>query len=139
MRSLFLAPVLALALALPAAAGSPADTAYTLDFPTAPLKVKKGAAGTARVAVVPKPDAHVDPNAPISLTVTAGPGLELPKAKLGRPEAKATDGGGVAFEIPFAGKAAASETIKASLTFFICTAKLCERQKKELSLAVVVE
>ena len=47
-----------------------AAAAYTLEVPTAPIKVKKGQAGTARISVVPRGDGHVDPNAPSQVTLT---------------------------------------------------------------------
>jgi hypothetical protein len=116
-----------------------AAKAYQIETSQAPLKVKRGEKGQAKVTVVPRSDAHVSPEAPLSVTVSAGPGLELPKQKLGRPDAKATDAKGVEFEVPFVGKQAGKDELKAQVTFFICTEKLCERQKREVALAVVVE
>ena len=116
-----------------------AAKAYKIETSQGPLKVKKGEKGQARVTVVPRSDAHVSPEAPVSLTVSAGPALELPKQKLGRTDAKATDGKGVEFDVPFVGKQSGTDELKAQVTFFICTEKLCERQKREVALAVVVE
>ena len=101
--------------------------------------MKRGEKGEARVTVVPRSDAHVSPDAPVSVAVSAGPALELPKQKLGRPDAKATDAKGVEFEVPFVGKQAGRDELRAQVTFFICTEKLCERQKRDVALAVVVE
>jgi hypothetical protein len=116
-----------------------AAKAYRIETSQAPLKVKKGEKGQARVAVVPRSDAHVSPEAPLSMTVSAGPALDLPKQKLGRTDAKPTDAKGVEFDVPFVGKQAGKDELKAQMTFFICTEKLCERQKREVALAVVVE
>src|SRR5947207_2435532 len=76
--------MLILALMLVAA---PPDVskAYRIETPKV-LKVKKGEAATARVEVVPRSDAHVSPDAPISLTVSAGPAVTCPKQKLWRAE-----------------------------------------------------
>jgi len=116
-----------------------AAKAYKIETSQAPLKVKKGEKGQAKVTVVPRSDAHVSPEAPLSVTISAGPALELPKQKLGRPDAKATEAKGVEFDLPFVGKQAGKDELKAQVTFFICTEKLCERQKREVALAVVVE
>ena len=116
-----------------------AAKAYQIETSQAPLKVKKGEKGQARVAVVPRSAAHVSPDAPLSMTVSAGPALELPKQKLGRTDAKPTEAKGVEFDVPFVGKQAGKDELKAQVTFFICTEKLCERQKREVALAVVVE
>jgi len=127
--------MLILALMLVAA---PPDVskAYRIETPKV-LKVKKGEAATARVEVVPRSDAHVSPDAPISLTVSAGPAVTLPKQKLGRAEAHETAAKGVQFDVPFT--ASARDELKGTLSFFICTEKLCEKQKREIALAVEVE
>ena len=116
-----------------------AAKAYRIETSQAPLKVKKGEKGQARVAVVPRSDAHVSPDAPLTMIVSAGPALDLPKPKLGRTDAKPTELKGVEFEVPFVGKQPGKDELKAQMTFFICTEKLCERQKREVALAVVVE
>jgi hypothetical protein len=116
-----------------------AAKAYTIETSHAPLKVKKGKKGEAKVTVVPRSDAHVSPDAPLSVTLSSGPALDLPKQKLGRPDAKPTDAKGVEFEVPFVGKQPGRDELRAQVTFFICTEKLCERQKRDVTLAVVVE
>jgi hypothetical protein len=143
MRTLISSIALACAVAAPAFAEADAHAdaakAYKIETSQAPLKVKKGEKGQAKVTVVPRSDAHVSPEAPLSVIVSAGPALELPKQKLGRPDAKATEAKGVEFDVPFVGKQAGTDELKAQVTFFICTEKLCERQKREVALAVVVE
>ena len=132
-------PHMALLLALLLAAAPDVSGTYRIETTKAPLKVKKGATVSAHVEVVPRSDAHVSPEAPISLTVTSGPGLKIAKARLGRPEAKETKQKGVEFDVPFTAEASGKDVLRASLSFFICTEKLCERQKRELALQVEVE
>ena len=129
---MLLAALLASLLASPDVSG-----AYRIE--TSTVKVRKGATGHAKVEVVPREDAHVSPDAPISLTLTAGPGLKLEKEKLGRSDAKETKAKGVEFDVPFTAQGAGKDQMKGSLVFFICTEKLCERQKREVALAVEVE
>ena len=135
--------VAACLVALPALAQTDAHVdaakAYKIETSQAPLKVKRGETGQARVTVVPRSDAHVSPDAPLSVTVSAGPALELPKQKLGRPDAKPTEAKGVEFDVPFVGKQAGKDELKAQVTFFICTEKLCERQKRDVTVPVTVE
>ncbi|HEX9602351.1 MAG TPA: hypothetical protein VF973_01280, partial [Myxococcales bacterium] len=50
-----------------------AAKAYKIETSQAPLKVKKGEKGQAKVTVVPRSDAHVSPEAPLSVTISAGP------------------------------------------------------------------
>ncbi len=126
-----------LLLALVLAAGTP-DVSNTYRIETSKVvTVKKGEPGKARVEVVPRSDAHVDPAAPVSLTVSAGPNVKLEKEKLGRADAKETKAKGVEFDVPFT--ATASDQVKGKLSFFICTEKLCEKQVKDLALAVEVK
>jgi hypothetical protein len=143
MRTVFGVVGVAFALVLPAIAQSDvhadAAKAYRIETSQAPLKVKRGEQGQAKVTVVPRSDAHVSPDAPVSLTVSAGPAVDLPKAKLGRADAKATEAKGVEFDVPFVGKQPGKDELHAQVTFFICTEKLCERQKRDVALAVVVE
>jgi hypothetical protein len=129
----------AFALALSLSMGAP-DVSGTYRIETTKtLKLKKGETGHAKVEVVPRSDAHVSPDAPISLALTVGPSLKLQKDKLGRTEAKETEAKGVAFDVPFTAEAAGSDELKATLTFFICTEKLCERQKREIAMNVEVQ
>jgi hypothetical protein len=143
MRTVLSSLGTALVLAFPAFAQADAHAdaakAYRIETSQAPLKVKRGEQGQAKVTVVPRSDAHVSPDAPVSVTVSAGPALELPKTKLGRPDAKATEAKGVEFEVPFVGKQSGKDELHAQVTFFICTEKLCERQKRDVALAVLVE
>ncbi len=119
---------------------SPPDVSNAYKIETSPVvKVKKGETGKARVEVVPRSDAHVSPDAPISLTVHSGPAVKLAKEKLGRAEAHETAAKGVEFEVPFTAASAGSDEVKGTLSFFICTEKLCEKQKRDVSLAVLVE
>lgn len=103
------------------------------------LKVKKGETAHARVEVVPRSDAHVSPDAPISLALTSGPSLKLAKEKLGRPDARETKAKGVLFDVPFTAAAAGKDELKGTLSFFICTEKLCEKQKREIAMNVEVQ
>ena len=128
--------MLTFALALVLATAPDVSNTYRVEVPKV-VKVKKGAPSHATVAVVPAAGAHVSPDAPVSLTVHSGPALKLEKEKLGRPEAKETAQKGVEFAEAVNGTA--SDKLEGTLTFFICTEKLCERQKREIALAVEVE
>jgi hypothetical protein len=130
--------MLALALAGLLAAAPDVEGTYRIETSKV-LKVKKGETAHAKVEVVPRSDAHVSPEAPISLALTSGPAVKLEKEKFGRPEAKETQGKGVAFDVPFTAAAAGKDELKGTLSFFICTEKLCEKQKREIAMAVEVQ
>jgi hypothetical protein len=133
---------LALLFALPLAARAADDaaSAYRIESTRGPLKLKQGAAGKAHVEIVPRAGAHVSPDAPLSVALSSGEALKLEKAKLLRADTHETQAKGVEFDVPFvaAGPAGTSE-VKATVNFFICTETLCERQKRDVTLAVLVE
>jgi hypothetical protein len=140
MQNLLLAAALSL-VALPAFAQSDAQEAtraYKIETTTS-LKLKKGEKRDAHVVIVPRSDAHVSPDAPLSMALSAGPALELSKTKLGRGDGIATAQKGVDFKIPVTAKAAGNDEVKGQLSFFICTEKLCERQKRDVTVPVTVE
>src|SRR5207245_4442570 len=79
MTSLVAACLVAVpAVAEEADAHADAAKAYKIETSPGPLKIKKGEKGQAKVTVVPRSDAHVSPEAPLSVTVSAGPALERP-------------------------------------------------------------
>ena len=43
------------------------------------------------------------------------------------------------FDVPFTASAAGKDELKGTLSFFICTEKLCEKQKREIAMAVEVQ
>ncbi|MBS2024728.1 MAG: hypothetical protein JST92_20195 [Deltaproteobacteria bacterium] len=115
-----------------------AAKAYALEAPVETLRLHKGTPGSAHIAIVPKGDAHVDPHAPVTLTVTAGPNVELPKASFNKTDAK-YENSGLQLDVPIQAKNTGTETVQATLKFFICTANLCEPQKKTVTIAVNVD
>jgi hypothetical protein len=108
---------------------------YQVEAPRT-LRVKKGEKANARLAVVPRADSHVSPDAPVSVAVKGSRTLEVPQAKLGRAEAKTTSEKGVEFDVPFIAREAGPGALDADLVFFICTEKLCERHKEHVQLAI---
>ena len=140
MQKILLAAAV-LVLAAPAFANEGAGegaSAYKIET-TSALKLKKGEKGDAHVTIVPRSDAHVSPDAPLSMSLSSGPAIKLAKTKLGRGDGTATPQQGMDFKIPVTAAASGKDEVKGQLSFFICTEKLCEKQKKEVSLAVLVE
>jgi hypothetical protein len=114
-----------------------ASSAYKIEAQA--TKSKHGSPATARVEVVPNAGAHVSPDAPISLTVHSGTFAKVSKEKLGRTDAKPTDKHGVEFDVPFTADQAGKDALHGTLNFFICTDTLCEKQSREVTLALEVE
>lgn len=134
-----LAPLLLLlAVPLLPARADEAAQAYRVES-TALLKLNKGQKMSAHVEVVPLRGAHVSPDAPISLTVASGGAVQLAQQKFARADAHETQAKGVEFALPLTGEARGKDEVKGTLSFFICTEKLCERQKKEIAIPVEVQ
>ena len=140
MRHATLALILT-ALAVAAGAAEPSSDAarsYALRASAAPASLKVGEAGEVRLAIEPTGAVHVDPKAPVKVTLTSSPGLTLAKAQLGRPDATAA-GAGVTFKAPFTAKAAGAQEVKAKLDFFVCTDQWCVKQVRDVTVAVDVK
>jgi hypothetical protein len=142
MRFAVVATALA-GLAFAAAAAAVADPAADVARSCAvrataePSPLKVGAAGTVRLAIEPTGAVHVDPKAPLKVTLEATPGLVLPKAQLGRADAVQA-GQGVSFATPFTAAAAGAQELKVRLDFFLCTDQWCVKQVRQVTLAVDV-
>ena len=140
MRLAIIAAVLT-GLATAAVAADPAADAarsYAVRATASPASLKAGATGTLRLVIEPTGAVHVDPKAPLKVTLTASPGLTLAKAQLGRADAVQA-GQGVSFEAPFTATAAGKQELKAKLDFFVCTDQWCVKQLRDVTVAVDVQ
>jgi hypothetical protein len=127
--------------ALAALAAEPAAdvaTSYAVRASAEPATLRPGAGGTLRLAIEPTGTVHVDPKAPIKVTLSATPGLTLARTQLGRAEAVAA-GAGVTFQAPFTAAAPGHQELKARLDFFVCTEQWCVKQVRDVTVAVDVK
>jgi hypothetical protein len=128
-------------LAVAAAAADPAAEAassYAVRASAEPASLRSGASGTLRLAIEPTGAVHVDPKAPIQVTLGATPGLTLKKSRLGRPDAVQT-GAGLSFQVPFTAVGSGPQELKAKLDFFLCTDQWCLKQVRDVNVAVDVK
>ena len=109
---------------------------YALAF-DATGTVAKGAQGKVSVRITPAKGAHVNADAPTSLSLKAPAGLAVSKAKADKADMKFT-GLVAGFEVPFTAVASGAATIEAKLKFYICTDQTCTPQERTVSLAVNV-
>lgn len=116
------------------ALAQPVDVAALYELTSEATKVKAGGQGNVVIAFKLKEGAHLSEEAPLKIE------LSSKQAKLAKDKftlADALDAKGTPrFEASFTAPAATS--IDAKLTFFICTAKLCARQSRQLSIPVEV-
>jgi hypothetical protein len=64
--------------------------------------------------------------------------VAIDKAELRHADGKETAEKAVEFEVPFTAKTAGSDQIKVHADFYLCTAKLCERQVTDVTVPVTV-
>jgi hypothetical protein len=136
MRLAILSAALA-GLAVAAVAADPAAEAAS-SASAEPASLRSGASGTLRLAIEPTGAVHVDPKAPIQVTLGATPGLTLKRTRLGRPDAVQA-GAGLSFQAPFTAAKPGSQELRAKLDFFLCTDQWCVKQVRDVTVAVDVK
>jgi hypothetical protein len=118
-------------------------TLYDVSTEGTSTQVKAGGRGTFVLSIKPKPGAHVSDEAPLKLELKSQQLTPEQKTlSLAQSVAKKAEGQQYAdprFEVPFTAATAGKGTLDATLTFFICTEKICARQKKVFSLPVEVQ
>jgi hypothetical protein len=119
------------------------STLYEVTTEGTSTKVKAGDKGVFVLSIKSKAGAHVSDEAPLKLQVK-GTQLTPAKEQLGREDSVAKKAEGQAyvdprFEVPFTAAATGKGSLDAKLTFFICTAKICARQQKTVSIPVEVQ
>jgi hypothetical protein len=140
----FTLPIVATTLVLlsagvtPARAESEPDATSWYDFAIkATPSVTKGGKGSVTVQITPKGTAEIHKEAPIKLSLQAPANVELSKTVLGRKEVK-MDGNNASFDVPFTANDVGKGDIEATVSFFICTDKICARQERKATLPVAV-
>jgi hypothetical protein len=126
-----------MALAL-AASPAPADeVTYEIRKTAAPATA--GVASNVSVTVVGKNGWHMNGEAPITASVKADPGVELPKPKLSRADLAESTTQSARFDIPFSAAAAGKKTITAQTRFVMCQEQACKPASETVAFEVDVQ
>jgi hypothetical protein len=136
-----LAALALLAAAATGRAAEPGDEAarsYRVTTEGSTVAVKAGGSGRIVIAVEPLARVHVDPRAPLKVTLTATEGLRLEKEKLGQKDAVDPKAEMPRFEVPFLAREKGKQEARAKLDFFLCSDQWCVKQTREVSVAVDV-
>jgi hypothetical protein len=124
--------------AVPAPPPAPAGKAhaegqgYTVDVKP-PATAAVGAEAKAHVVLHPTAGYHVNKEFPMILTVTAPPGVDVPKAKQAGADAAKLEETEAVFDIPFTAKEAGDKAFAASFRFAVCTATTCDPHNEKLA------
>lgn len=128
-----------LALATLARAAEPGDQAarsYRIETAGTTERVAVGKPGTLVLSIVPVEQVHVDPRAPLKVTLEATPGLKLSKTSLGKADPVDPKAPGRRFEVPFVAEAPGKHQAKAKLDFFVCSDQWCVKQVRDVTVAI---
>jgi hypothetical protein len=138
--------IFAIVVALLGCSGKPAEAAdqpklnYKLTRPEK-VTLKVGQPSKVGIVIAPLAGAHIDPRAPLAFSIkSAGAGtFSIDKAALGHEDGKERDDKSIEFGVPVTGQKAGSDSVVVHADFYLCTAKICERQQEDVTVAVVVE
>jgi hypothetical protein len=131
---------LVLLLAAGAARAEPGDDAaksYRVLTDGSTAQVKAGGPGKLVVALEPLAKVHVDPRAPLKVTLSSS-GLKLSKDRLGHQDAVDPKAEMPRFEVPFVAGAKGRQEAIAKLDFFLCSDSWCVKQTRDVTIAVDV-
>jgi len=81
---------------------------------------------------------HVDPAAPLRISLSGSFGLRLPRRALGHLDAVDPKASGPRFEVPFSATEPGAQEARARIEFFICSERWCVRESRDVSVAVDV-
>ena len=125
-----------LAAALAADASADAAKSYQIETTGSTAKVAVGKQGLVVLSIVPVEKIHVDPRAPLKITLEATPGLTLAKTSLGKADPVDPKAEGRRFEVPFVAEKAGKHEARAKLDFFVCSDQWCVKQVREVTVAI---
>lgn len=105
---------------------------------TVATKAAPGTPAKARVVLQAKNGWKMNDQAPMSLKVTAPPGITVEKAKLGRKDLAESHKDSAAFDVAFVASEPGKKAIDAEASFVICQAEACKQVKEKVTLNVEV-
>jgi hypothetical protein len=132
------APLLALALSSLTLVATPvlAEDLYEVKAPGA--KATVGAKATATVVLTSKNGWHVNDQAPVTLKLSPGTGLEVEKTRLVRKDLVESTQDKARFDVGFTATEPGKKTIDAEASFVICQETACKPVREKVVVAVDV-
>lgn len=134
--SAVLLAVAAAALARAADPGADAARSYRIETAGTTERVGVGKPGVLVLSIVPTEKIHVDPRAPLRITLEGSPGLKLAKTTLGKADPVDPKAAGRRFEVPFVAEAAGKHEARAKMDFFVCSDQWCVKQVRDVTVAI---
>ncbi len=136
MRTLAAATLLVLSSVALAEVGEDAAKSYRIETTGTTQQVEVGKEGKLVLAIVPVGKIHVDPRAPLKITLEATPGVKLSRTSLGKADPVDPKSDGRRFEVPFVAEKAGKHEARAKLEFFVCSDQWCVKQVRDVNVAL---
>jgi len=128
-----------LLVACEASSGEPQIPVAGKDFRielSQPKAVTAGSPTTCELTVTPSGPWKLKAETPFSATLTPGPGLKVEKAKLDNKDFVDATAPAKAVRTGCTAEGSGNKTLKASLTFFLCSAEICKRMQEQLTASL---
>ena len=130
--------LLALAALLSFGQARPGGELYSVDVKLAPAIVKVGEPTHLEVAFKVAGDAHISSEAPLTIKLQGPPPLKFERATLHYHDAVAPVGPAPHFDTTVTSETSGTESIQVALSFYVCTAELCDRRSEQRTLTLAV-
>jgi hypothetical protein len=139
LRTLAAAALLAAAPLALAEAVADAARSYRIETTGTTQDLRVGQKGTLVLSIVPIEKIHVDPRAPLKVTLEATPGVRLERTSLGKGDPVDPEADGRRFEVPFVAEKAGRHQAKAKLDFYVCSDQWCVKQVRDVTVSLDVK
>lgn len=139
LRTLAAAALLAAASLALAEPEADAAKSYRIETTGTTQDLRVGQRGTLVLSIVPVEKIHVDPRAPLKVTLEATPGVKLERTSLGKGDPVDPKADGRRFEVPFVAEKAGRHQAKAKLDFYVCSDQWCVKQVRDVTVSLDVK
>jgi hypothetical protein len=133
---LLAAALLAPPLARGADPSAEAAASYRIETDGTTQRIEVGKPGRLVLSIVPVSKVHVDPRAPLRISLEATPGMSLAKTTLGKADPVDPKAEGRRFEVAFVAEKAGKHEARAKLDFFVCSDQWCVKQVRDVTVAI---
>lgn len=115
-----------------------AARSYVIDTSGTTAALEVGGRGALVVAIRFEAGVHAQRQAPLRATITASPGIQLARDRLGWPDVVGPGSSTPRLEAGFTAVAPGPQTVRVRLEFFACSSSWCAKQEREVALEVAV-
>ncbi len=120
-------------------AGKPAKSLYQVKASVAPSPVAVGQKAKVQVRFQLAPEAHISQDAPLTLKFEGPSGVSFERDVMHYADAKEPGVAAPSFEDAVQAQTPGDQEIKVVMSFYVCTATLCNHEKETQTLKLAVK